>query len=84
MSGEEAFFPAGGVIPAARLEEPLSERELEVLRLVAEGLSDRQVADKLVIVPGTVKRHLNSVYGKLGVHSRTQALVRARQLSLLD
>jgi LuxR family maltose regulon positive regulatory protein len=69
---------------AAALVEPLSERELEVLRLVAEGMSDRQIADHLVIVPGTVKRHLNSVYGKLGVHSRTQAIGRARQLALIE
>jgi LuxR family maltose regulon positive regulatory protein len=69
--------------PSSILVEPLSERELEVLLLVAEGLSDRQIADRLIIVPGTVKRHLNSVYGKLGVHSRTQAIARARQLSLI-
>lgn len=68
----------------SELIEPLSERELEVLQLVWQGLSDRQIADRLVIVPGTVKRHLNSIYGKLGVHSRTQALTRARQLSLIE
>ena len=67
-----------------QLIEPLSERELEVLRLVAQGMSDRQVAERLVIVPGTVKRHLNNIYGKLGVHSRTQALARARQLALIE
>jgi LuxR family maltose regulon positive regulatory protein len=85
--GEELRPPAAkatikpeGVQP---LIEPLSERELEVLQLVAAGLSDRQVAEQLVIVPGTVKRHLNSLYGKLGVHSRTQAIARARQLSLI-
>lgn len=61
----------------------LSEREREVLRLVAEGLSDRQIADRLVVAVGTVKRHLNNVYGKLGVNSRTQALAQARERDLL-
>ncbi|MFN8491199.1 MAG: LuxR C-terminal-related transcriptional regulator [Caldilineaceae bacterium] len=65
------------------LIEPLTERELEVLQLVAQGLSDRQIAEQLIVVIGTVKRHLNNLYGKLGVHTRTQALVRARELNLL-
>jgi LuxR family maltose regulon positive regulatory protein len=64
--------------------EALSDRELEVLRLVASGYSDRQIADALVVVVGTAKRHLNNIYGKLLVHSRTQALARARQLGLLE
>jgi LuxR family maltose regulon positive regulatory protein len=76
-----------GLVPAEeeieRLVEPLSERELEVLRLIAAGLSNREIAAELVIAVGTVKRHINHIYGKLGVHSRTQALVRARELSLL-
>ncbi|HXF64970.1 MAG TPA: LuxR C-terminal-related transcriptional regulator, partial [Caldilineaceae bacterium] len=63
--------------------EPLSPRELEVLRLVARGLSDRAVAEQLVVVTGTVKRHLSNIYDKLGVHSRTQALARARALGWL-
>jgi LuxR family maltose regulon positive regulatory protein len=65
------------------LREPLSAREIEVLHLVAAGLSDRQIAEKLVVAPGTVKRHLNNLYGKLGVHSRTQALACARTLQLI-
>jgi len=65
------------------LVEPLSERELEVLRLIAAGLSNHEIADELVIAVGTVKRHINHIYGKLGVHSRTQALVRARELDLV-
>ncbi len=69
--------------PNSALIEPLTERELEVLRLVAQGLSDRQIAEQLIVVIGTVKRHLNNLYGKLGVHSRTQALVQARALGLL-
>lgn len=63
--------------------ERLSERELEVLRLVNEGMSDSQIAAKLILAIGTVKRHLNNIYGKLGVHNRTHALARARALNLL-
>jgi LuxR family transcriptional regulator, maltose regulon positive regulatory protein len=65
------------------LIEPLTDREREVLRYVATGLSDRQVAETMIVAIGTVKRHLNNVYGKLGVHSRTQALARARSLGLI-
>jgi LuxR family maltose regulon positive regulatory protein len=63
--------------------EPLSERELEILRLVAEGKSNQQVAEKLVIATGTVKKHLNNIFGKLGVQSRTQCVARARELNVL-
>jgi LuxR family maltose regulon positive regulatory protein len=65
------------------LIEPLSERELEVLGLIAEGLSNRQIAERLVIAVGTVKRHTNNIYGKLQVHRRTEAVARARELGLL-
>ena len=51
----------------------LSEREQEVLRLVADGLSNAAIASALVIAPGTVKKHLDNIYGKLGVDNRTQA-----------
>jgi LuxR family maltose regulon positive regulatory protein len=65
------------------LLEPLSDRELEVLRLIAEGLANAQIAAQLYIEVGTVKRHVNHIFGKLGVASRTQALARARALKLL-
>lgn len=68
--------------PAERCE-PISEREREVLRLVAAGLSNQEIAGRLVITPGTVKKHLEHIYIKLAVHSRTAALARARHLSLL-
>jgi LuxR family maltose regulon positive regulatory protein len=63
--------------------EPLTERELEVLRLVAAGTSNREIAVRLTVTLGTVKKHLNNIFGKLGVESRTQALARARELGLL-
>jgi LuxR family maltose regulon positive regulatory protein len=65
------------------LIEPLSGRELEVLRLVAEGKSNQQIANALVIATGTVKKHLNNIFGKLGVQSRTHCVARARELRLL-
>jgi LuxR family maltose regulon positive regulatory protein len=65
------------------LVEPLSERELEVLHLIADGLSNHEIADKLVIGLGTVKTHINNIFGKLDVKNRTQAVARARELNLL-
>lgn len=63
--------------------EPISEREREVLALVAAGLSNQDIARRLVITPGTVKKHLEHIYTRLDVHSRTAALARARELDLL-
>jgi LuxR family maltose regulon positive regulatory protein len=65
------------------LIEPLSERELEVLRLVTAGLSNREIAEKLVISPGTAKTHVHNICGKLGVRNRTEAAVRAKELGLV-
>lgn len=65
------------------LLEPLSETQRAILRLVAEGLSNRDLAARLAITEGTAKWHLNQIYGKLGVRSRTQAVALARQLNLL-
>jgi LuxR family maltose regulon positive regulatory protein len=83
-----AAFPAGepthdGKVQGLLLGKSLSPREQEVLRLIAAGLSNKAAADRLCVTPGAVKKHLNNIYGKLGVNSRTQALVRARDLSLL-
>lgn len=65
------------------LVEPLTPRELEVLRLIAAGDSNQAIADKLVITVRAVKKHTGNIYGKLNVSSRTQAIARARQLALL-
>jgi predicted ATPase/DNA-binding CsgD family transcriptional regulator len=65
------------------LVEPLSERELEVLRLIADGLSNRDIAERLVLSVGTVKVHTRNIYSKLNVSSRTQALAQASRYRLL-
>lgn len=65
------------------LHESLSQRERDVLRLLVAGRSGPQIADALVVAPSTVKAHLKSLYSKLDVHSRDQAVVRARELKLL-
>lgn len=68
---------------AAVLIDPLSEREREILRLIAAGLSTHEIADELVIVVGTVRNHIKHIYSKLDAHSRVQAVERARTLNLL-
>ncbi len=67
----------------ARLVDPLSERELEVLKLIAMGYSNQQIADELIISLGTVKAHTASIYRKLDVRSRTQAVAYAAELKLI-
>jgi LuxR family maltose regulon positive regulatory protein len=66
------------------LPEPLTPREQEVLALVAAGLTNREIAEQLVISSETVKKHTGTIYGKLGVSNRTEAVARARALDLLD
>jgi LuxR family maltose regulon positive regulatory protein len=65
------------------LAEPLTEREREVLRLLLEGASNREIARRLVLSVNTVKRHVYNLCSKMGVQSRTQAIIRARALNLL-
>jgi LuxR family transcriptional regulator, maltose regulon positive regulatory protein len=82
-----AVLGADLALPAAAegaLPEPLSQREQEVLPLIAAGLTNREIAEKLVVSPETVKKHTGSIYSKLGVSSRTEAVARARELDLLD
>ncbi len=76
LPGIDGSFPS--------LDEPLSERELQVLRLISAGLPNRQIAQELVITEGTVKTHAHSIYSKLAVHNRTEAVARARELELLN
>jgi LuxR family maltose regulon positive regulatory protein len=70
-------------IQQSELVEPLSERELEVLRLVAQGLSNREISERLFLAVNTVKGHNQKIFNKLQVQSRTEAVARARELGLL-
>jgi LuxR family maltose regulon positive regulatory protein len=75
--------PSVPVSNPSPLIEPLSGRELEVLQLVASGLSNQEIAEQLYLASGTVKAHLHNIYGKLDVANRTEAVARARQLGIL-
>ncbi len=65
------------------LSEPLSERELEILKLISAGLSNREIGDRLGLTEGTVKNHITSLLQKIGARDRTQAALRARDLGLI-
>ncbi|HEU0000239.1 MAG TPA: LuxR C-terminal-related transcriptional regulator [Ktedonobacteraceae bacterium] len=69
--------------PARPLIEPLSPRELEVLHLIAQGLSNQEISERLFLALGTVKGHNQQIFGKLQVQRRTEAVARARELGLL-
>jgi DNA-binding NarL/FixJ family response regulator len=69
---------------AASLPVPLTERELEVLQALARGLSNREIADELVITEGTVKNHVSNLIEKLGVRDRTQAILKGQELGLIS
>jgi LuxR family maltose regulon positive regulatory protein len=77
MAAQEKASPPGNLI------EPLSQREKEVLNLMGTGFSNRQIAENLVLSEGTIKFHVHNILQKLEVHSRTAALVRAKELKLI-
>ena len=80
------FTRVSSLVPTAQMEqmaEPLSERELEILTLIARGASNKEIADQLFIAEGTVKNHVKHILGKLDVRDRTQAALRGRELGLL-
>ena len=70
--------------PESEMVEPLSDRERLVLQLIADGLSNQEISERLVVSVSTVKTHIYHVFGKLGVSSRTQAIARARKLKLVQ
>jgi DNA-binding NarL/FixJ family response regulator len=72
-------FPEPGAIAA----EPLSRRELDVLRLMANGQSNQEIAQTLILAISTIKMHIKHIYGKLGVRNRVQALAQARSRGIL-
>jgi LuxR family transcriptional regulator, maltose regulon positive regulatory protein len=89
---EETIPPVSKALPPAsslssqaaqQLLEPLTQREQEVLRLLAEGASNQEIARQLVVSLATVKKHVANILSKLGAENRTQAIARARSLSLL-
>ena len=80
------FTRVSSLLPSAQMEqlvEPLSERELEILALIARGARNREIADRLFIAEGTVKNHVTHILGKLDVRDRTQAALKAKELGLL-
>lgn len=79
MSGR--LLPGGDISPA---ECPLSERELQVVRLVAEGCTNQEIADELFLSPATIKTHLQNIFQKLQVSDRTQAAVYALRCGLIE
>jgi LuxR family maltose regulon positive regulatory protein len=82
-----AFGAQPNALPVAShpqpLAEPLSQRELEVLRLISQGLSNREIGERLVLALDTVKGHNRRIYEKLQVERRTEAVARARELGLV-
>ena len=76
-------FKAATPLKTEGLMDPISERELEVLHLIAAGLANREIADKLFISLNTIKTHTKNINSKLGVNSRTKAVARAKELKLL-
>ncbi len=75
--------PSPSVSAQPSLVEPLSERELQVLRLLVAGLSNPEIAQQLYVAVSTVRSHVKSIYGKLNVHGRWEAVQRAKELGLL-
>jgi DNA-binding NarL/FixJ family response regulator len=75
--------PANGIAEPAELEQPLTPREVEVLERVSRGLPSKLIAQQLDVTESTIKFHLSSIYAKLGVSSRTEAVSRAARLGLI-
>ena len=82
---QDEVISANYRVPSPNSEEVefLSERELDVLRLVATGLSNTEIAQKLFVEVSTIKKHINHIFSKLDVQTRTQALLRAQKLHLI-
>ena len=82
MQRVEAYAFSGSEIPAI-IHETLSKRELEVLYCIATGMSNQEIAQTIAITVGTVKRHTNSIYSKLNVRNRLQAVIYAQSHNML-
>ncbi|UCB44109.1 MAG: hypothetical protein JSV77_05630 [Dehalococcoidales bacterium] len=81
-SAQPKIVSAVGAVVPSPLVEPLSEREQEVLQLIIAGMSNHEIAERLIIGQSTVKTHINNIYSKLDVNSRSQAIAQARELKL--
>ena len=82
----QEFSRVSSMVPATSSEvlpEPLSEREIELLGLIASGSTNKEIAEALFITEGTVKNHITHILGKLGVRDRTQAALKAKELRLI-
>jgi LuxR family maltose regulon positive regulatory protein len=82
-SREAVYRPVWFAWPGTNLSEPLTDREVDVLELLARGHSNQEIAETMVVSLSTVKFHLKNIYLKLGVHTRTQAIARAGELRLI-
>jgi DNA-binding NarL/FixJ family response regulator len=80
---EFSRLPQPSPTRAGSLPEPLSERETEILGLLAQGLTNKEIAARLFLAEGTVKNYVSSILGKIGARDRAQAVIRARELGLL-
>ena len=83
IAAGEPNLPRTAPAPKDVMIEPLSTREQEIMRLLAQGYSNQKIAARMLIAESTVKRHINNIYGKLQVNSRTQALRKAEELGLV-
>jgi LuxR family maltose regulon positive regulatory protein len=79
----QAAFGESARSQSGELPDPLTPRELEIIRLICKGHSNPEIANDLVVTINTIKKHTSNIYSKLGVRSRTQAIVRAQELNLL-
>jgi len=70
-------------VDQSELIEPLSDREIEVLQLIGQGLTNPEISSRLCVSLNTVKTHTRNIYAKLGVHTRTQAVARGRALGII-
>jgi LuxR family maltose regulon positive regulatory protein len=80
----ESDHRRGSAPPTPGIVEPLTNRELEVLQMLAAGRSNQAIADRLVVTLDTVKKHVTHLLGKLGAANRTEAVARARELGLIS
>lgn len=80
---EDSYPPTKPPFSEASVDQPLTEREIEIVQLLADGLNSREIAERLFLSVGTIRWYLKSIYSKLDAHSRSEAIARAREINLL-